>query len=49
MKTILITVKVYDNSTIDDVERAISAGLDSNSIDCTYHVEEEREDDCYEY
>lgn len=26
--------------------RAISAGLDSNSIDCTYHVEEEREDDC---
>lgn len=47
MKTILITVKVYDNSTIDDVERAISAGLDSNSIDCIYNLEES-EDDCYE-
>lgn len=48
MKTILITVKVYDNSTIDVVERAISAGLDSNSIDCIYNLEES-EDDCYEY
>lgn len=44
LKTILITVKVYDNSTIDDVERAISAGLDSNSIDCIYNVEEIEDD-----
>ncbi len=43
---VLIRLDVFDNSTLNDVERAISAGLDSNSIDCTYHVEEEREDDC---
>ena len=40
MKTILITVEVYDDSTTEDVERAISAGLDNNGIDCTYDVEE---------
>ena len=34
----------FDNSTLNDVERAISAGLDSNSIDCIYNLEE-REDD----
>ncbi len=43
---VLIRLDVFDDSTLNDVERAISAGLDSNSIDCTYHVEEEREDDC---
>lgn len=41
---VLIKLDVYDNSTLYDVERAISAGLDSNSIDCIYNVEE-REDD----
>ena len=40
MKTVLITVEVYDNSTTEDVERAISTGLDNNGIDCTYDVEE---------
>ena len=40
MKTILITVEVYDDSTVEDVERVISAGLDNNGIDCTYDVEE---------
>ncbi len=45
MKTILISVKVNDNSTLEDVERAISAGLDNNSIDCTYDIELEAEND----
>ncbi len=40
MKTVLITVEIYDNSTAEDIERAISAGLDNNGIDCTYDVEE---------
>lgn len=43
MKTVLITVEIYDNSTTEDVERAISAGLDNNGIDCTYNVEEKEE------
>lgn len=37
---VLIKLDVYDNSTLYDVERAISAGLDSNSIDCFYDVKE---------
>lgn len=41
---VLIRLDVFDNSTLNDVERAISAGLDSNSIDCIYNLEE-REDD----
>lgn len=43
MKTITVTIEVYDNSTVEDVERAVCAGLDSNGIDCTYDVEEETE------
>ena len=39
MKTVLITVEICDNSTTEDIERAISAGLDNNGIDCTYDVE----------
>ena len=37
MKTITITIEVYDASTVEDVERA---GLDNNGIECTYNVEE---------
>lgn len=40
MKTITVTIEVYDNSSVEDIERAVSAGLDSNGIDCTYDVEE---------
>lgn len=40
MKAITVTIEVYDDSTVEDVERAVSAGLDSNRIDCTYDVEE---------
>lgn len=40
MKTITITIEVYDASTVEDVERAVSAGLDNNGIECTYNVEE---------
>lgn len=40
MKTVLVTVEIYDDSTTEDVETAISAGLDNNGIDCTYDVEE---------
>ena len=40
MKTITITIEVYDASTVEDVERAGSAGLDNNGIECTYNVEE---------
>lgn len=43
MKTITVTIEVYNNSSIEDVERAVSAGLDSNGIDCTYDAEEVKE------
>ena len=39
MKTITVTVEVYDNSSVENIERAVSAGLDSNGIDCSYDVE----------
>lgn len=39
MKTITVTIEVYDNSSVEDVERAVSAGLDSNGIDCTYDAD----------
>lgn len=40
MRTITVTVEVYDNSTIEEVEKAIDKGLNSKSIDCTYNIEE---------
>lgn len=40
MKTITVTIEVYDNSSVEDIERAVSAGLDSNGIDCTYNIKE---------
>ena len=40
MKTVLITVEIYDNQTTEDVERAISVGLDDTGIDCTYNIKE---------
>lgn len=43
MKTMTVTIEVYDNSTVEDVEKAVSAGLDNNGIDCTYDVEEIKE------
>lgn len=43
MKTITVTIEIYDNSSVEDVERVVSAGLDSNGIDCTYDVEEIKE------
>lgn len=43
MKTITVTIEIYDNSSVEDVERAISAGLDNNGIDCTYNVKEIKE------
>ena len=43
MKTITVIIEVYDNSSVEDVERAVSAGLDNNRIDCTYEVEEVKE------
>lgn len=44
MKTITVVIDVFDDSTSEDIERAVSAGLDSNGIDCIYNVEE-REDE----
>lgn len=44
MKTITVVIDVFDDSTSEDIEMAVSAGLDSNGIDCIYNVEE-REDD----
>ena len=38
-KTIRIIVEVYDKTEAVDIERIISAALDSNGIDCTYDVE----------
>ena len=43
MKTITVTIEVYDNSSVEDIERVISAGLDNNGIDCTNDVEEVKE------
>ena len=43
MKTITVTIEVYDNSLVEDIEKAVSAGLDSNRVDCTYDVEEVKE------
>ena len=43
MKTITVTIEIYDKSSVEDIERAVSAGLDSNGIDCTYDVEEIKE------
>lgn len=43
MKTITVTIEIYDNSSVEDVERAVSAGLNNNGIDCTYDVEEKEE------
>ena len=40
-RTVVIKVMVYDNVSATDVERAISAGLDANSIDCIYEVKED--------
>lgn len=39
MKTIMITVEVYDDSTVEDIERAVSSGLDNCGIDCSYDIE----------
>lgn len=44
MKIITVVIDVFDDSTSEDIERAVSAGFDSNGIDCIYNVEE-REDD----
>lgn len=44
MKIITVLIDVFDDSTSEDIERAVFAGLDSNGIDCIYNVEE-REDD----
>lgn len=43
MKTITVTIEVYDNSSVEGIEIAVGAGLDSNGIDCTYDVEEKEE------
>lgn len=40
MKTIIVTIEAYDNSSVEDVERAVSTGLDSNGIHCTYDIKE---------
>ena len=42
-KTINITVEVYDGTKTEEIERIVSASLDSNGIDCTYDVEEVEE------
>ena len=40
MSTVDIT---WDKETVEDIERAVSAGLDSDGIDCTYNVKEVKE------
>lgn len=39
-KTISITIEVYDNTSMREIETIVSAALDSNGIDCTYDVNE---------
>lgn len=42
-KTITVTIEVYDGTEIEQIEKIVSAALDSNGIDCTYDVEETEE------
>lgn len=44
-KTINIKVEVYDGTETEDIERIISAALDSNGIDCIYDVKEDKENE----
>lgn len=43
MKTVTVTVEVYDGSTVEDVERVVEDGLNSKGIDCTFNVEKKEE------
>lgn len=42
-KTITVTIEVYDGTETEQIEKIVSAALDSNGIDCTYDVEETEE------
>ena len=40
MKTITITVEVYDETTAEAMENIIDKALNDAEIDCSYEVEE---------
>ena len=40
MKTITITVEVYDETTVEAIENIIDKVLNDAGIDCSYEVEE---------
>ena len=40
MKTITITVEVYDGTTVEIMENIIDNALNDAGIDCSYEVEE---------
>lgn len=40
-KEITLFLEVFDGTEVKDIERIISAALDSNGIDCTYDINEE--------
>ena len=42
-KTITITIEVYDGTTTDQIESIVGDALDNNGIDCTYDVDETKE------
>lgn len=39
MDTIKVTIEIYDNSTVQEVENAIEIGLNEKGIACTYEIE----------
>ncbi len=41
-KKINITIEIYDETGIEEIERIVSAALDSNGIDCIYDIKEDK-------
>lgn len=41
MKTITVTLEVYDHTTIEEIEKSIDKAFNDSGIDCTYNVEEQ--------
>lgn len=39
MDTIKVTIEIYDNSTVQEVENAIEIGLNEKGIACIYEIE----------
>ncbi len=45
MKKYTITVEAYDNTSLEAMENIIDTAFNDNFIDCSYNVEENKEDE----